>query len=119
MAIEFKDLVVCAETTKGVTLASGVNYTAGQVVVLQDTGKWTKAEVVLAGASATSPQLTFDKQEIGVLVEGVDCTSADGAGTVATGEFVRTYVTFDGTQVEADIAGVLNAKGIFLKGGVN
>lgn len=109
------NLVKRIDTDKGVTLASGTAYTQGMVVVLQDTGKWTNADVVLSGAAAATPQLSYDAQEIGILSEDVDATAADGAGVVYTGEFNSNEVTLPGAQTLAAIAGVLQAKGITLK----
>lgn len=113
--VAYDNLVEKLGETRGATLASGVSYTAGMVVVKQDTGKWTNADVVLSGVAASTPQLSYDGQEIGVLLEDVDASLADGAGVVGTGTFNENSVTLPGTQTKADIAGVLQAKGIQLK----
>ena len=113
--VEHDNLVTRIDTDKGVTLASGTAYTQGMIVVKQDTGKWTNADIVLSGAVAATPQLSYDEQEIGILSEDVDATAADGAGVVYTGEFNSNNVTLPGTQTLADVAGILQAKGITLK----
>ncbi len=103
------------DTDKGVTLLAGVSYTQGMLVVKQDTGKWTNALIVLSGAIAATPQLSYDGQEIGWLAADVDATLADSAGIVYTGEFNLNNTTFSGAQTLANVAGILQAKGITLK----
>jgi hypothetical protein len=113
--VTYDNLVEKIQDTKGVTLASGVSYEAGMVLVSQDTVKWTNADVVAFDAAAATPQLSGEEQEIGVLLEDVDATLADAAGVVATGTFNENSVTLPGTQTKAEIAGVLQAKGVYLK----
>lgn len=103
------------DTDTGVTLLAGTAYTQGMLVVKQDTGKWTNALIVLSGAVAATPQLSYDEQEIGWLAADVDATAADAAGVVYTGEFNLNKTTFSGAQTLADVAGILQAKGITLK----
>lgn len=103
------------DTDTGVTLLAGVAYTQGMLVVKQDTGKWTNALIVLSGAIAATPQLSYDGQEIGWLAADVDATAADSAGIVYTGEFNLNNTTFSGAQTLANVAGILQAKGITLK----
>lgn len=103
------------DTDTGVTLLAGVAYTQGMLVVKQDTGKWTNALIVLSGAVAATPQLSYDAQEIGWLAADVDATLADQGGVVYTGEFNSNETTFSGAQTLAQTAGILQAKGITLK----
>lgn len=115
VTIGHDDAVSRVDTDKGVTLASGVAYTQGMLVVKQDTGKWTNALIVLSGAVAATPQLSYDEQEIGWLAADVDATLADQAGVVYTGEFNLNKTTFSGAQTLAQTVGILQAKGITLK----
>ena len=110
------NLVIECEDDFGITLAAGKAYTKGEVVVLQDTGKYTNADVVLSGVAAATPQLSYDAQTVVVLVEDVDATLADAAGIGYTGEFNENNVKLPGTQTKAALAGILQAKGIILKG---
>jgi len=115
--VSFDNLVLSVNESAGITLASGVSYTAGMVVVLQDTGKYTNADVALAGADATSPNVTFDAQKVYVLSDDYDATDGDVAAIAYTGEFNSNNITLPGTQTEATIGGILQAKGIILKKG--
>lgn len=99
----------------GITLLAGTAYTKGMIVVLQDTGKYTNADITLAGVAATTPQVTHDKQKILVLADDYDATAADVEGVGYTGVFNENNVTFPGAQTKADVAGILQAKDIILK----
>ena len=98
----------------GITLLTGTAYTQGMVVVKQDTGKFTNADVVLSGAAAATPQMSYDQQTIYVLADDYDATSADVDGIGYTGEFNRNNVTLPGSQTLSNLAGILQAKGIKL-----
>lgn len=99
----------------GITLLTGVAYTQGMVVVKQDTGKYTNADVVLSGAVAATPQMSYDEQAIYVLADDYDATSGDVAGVGYTGVFNENNVTLPGSQTITNLAGILQAKGIILK----
>ena len=98
----------------GITILTGTAYTQGMVVVKQDTGKYTNADVVLSGAIAATPQMSYDQQTIYVLADDYDATSGDVAGVGYTGEFNENNVTLPGTQTLTNLAGILQAKGIKL-----
>lgn len=108
------DLVRSIDENVGITLLTGTAYTQGMVVVKQDTGKYTNADVVLSGAVAATPQMSYDEQTIYVLADDYDATSGDVAGVGYTGEFNSNNVTLPGTQTLTDVAGILQAKGIKL-----
>lgn len=111
------NLVLEIENDIGITLASGKAYTRGQVVVLQDTGLYTDADIVLSGVIAAAPQLSYDAQTVVVLADDYDATLANVAGVGYLGEFNLNSVTLPGAQTLASIAGILQAKGIILKEG--
>ncbi len=111
------NLVIEIENDFGITLKAGKAYTKGQVVVLQDTGLYTDANVVGSGVAAATPQLGYDAQTVVVLAEDVDATAANASGVGYVGEFNENSVTLPGTQTKAAIAGILQAKGIILKKG--
>ena len=111
------NLVIEIENDFGITLAAGKAYTKGQVVVLQDTGLYTDADVVGSGVAAATPQLGYDAQTVVVLAEDVDATAGNASGVGYVGEFNENNVTLPGTQTKAAIAGILQAKGIILKKG--
>jgi len=110
------NLVIEVEDDFGITLKSGKAYTKGQVVVLQDTGLYTDANIVGSGVVAATPQLSYDAQTVVVLAEDVDATLANASGVGYTGEFNENNVTLPGTQTKTALAGILQAKGIILKG---
>lgn len=109
------NLVKRIDTDEGITLLAGVAYTQGMVVVKQDTGKYTNADIVLSGAIAATPQMSYDQQVIYVLADDYDATLADVAGVGYTGEFNSNSVTLPGAQTITNVAGILQAKGITLK----
>ena len=109
------NLVKRIDNDEGITLLAGVAYTQGMVVVKQDTGKYTNADVVLSGAIAATPQMSYDQQVVLVLADDYDATAADMAGVGYTGEFNSNNVTLPGTQTLTNLAGILQAKGITLK----
>lgn len=113
--VSLDNLVKSIDENVGITLKSGVSYTQGMVVVKQDTGKYTNADIVLSGAIAATPQMSYDQQTIYVLADDYDATLADVAGIGYTGEFNLNEVTLPGTQTLTAVAGILQAKGIKLK----
>ena len=114
--LSFNNLVCGDYEALGVTLLAGVNYTAGMVLVLQSTGKWTNAAVTLSGAAAVAPQLNFDAQLVGVLAESVDATGGDKAGVVIVkGDFNLSKLTFAAGQTADLIRGTLASKDITYK----
>lgn len=113
--ITHDNLVAEIGDTVGITLLTGTSYSAGDIVVLQDTGKYTDALIVLSGVSASTPQMSYDEQTILVLADDYDATSGDVEGIGYTGEFNINSVTFSGAQTLADVAGILQAKNIILK----
>ena len=113
--IAFDNLVKEIRTTKGVTLLTGQTYPIGTLVVKQDTGKWTDANVVLSGVAASTPQMSYDQQEIGIVADDYDATSSDVAGVVYTGTFNLNTVILPGSQTYTQLAGILQAKDIILE----
>ena len=113
--VSLDNLVKSIDENVGITLKSGVSYTQGMVVVKQDTGKYTNANIVLSGAVAATPQMSYDQQTIYVLADDYDATLADVAGIGYTGEFNLNKVTLPGSQTLTAVAGILQAKGIKLK----
>ncbi len=109
-AAAYNDLVRETETIKGVTLASGTSYTAGMLVISTDGVTYSQADIALSTAAG------FNTQTVGVVLEAVDGTSAAVAGIVALdGKFNRAKITFNGTQTEAALGGILQAKNIILE----
>jgi len=113
--VSHDNLVKEIDENVGITLLAGVAYTQGMVVVKQDTGKYTNADIVLSGAIAATPQMSYDEQKIYVLADDYDATAADMAGIGYTGEFNSNNVTLPGTQTLTDVDGILQAKGINLR----
>ena len=113
--VSLDNLVKSIDENVGITLKSGVSYTQGMVVVKQDTGKYTNADIVLSGAIAATPQMSYDQQVVYVLADDYDATLADVAGIGYTGEFNLNKVTLPGSQTLTAVAGILQAKGIKLK----
>lgn len=113
--VSLDNLVKSIDENVGITLKSGVSYTQGMIVVKQDTGKYTNADIVLSGAVAATPQMSYDQQVVYVLADDYDATLADVAGIGYTGEFNLNEVTLPGTQTLTAVAGILQAKGIKLK----
>ena len=113
ISLSFNNLVSGDYETLGVILLAGVNYTAGMVLVSQSTGRMTNAAVTLSGAAAVAPQLNFDAQMVGVLVESVDATGGDKAGVVIVkGDFNVLKLTFAAGQTGDLIRGTLASKNI-------
>ena len=117
MLLKTNDLFMQVNETISVTLASGVAYTKGMLVVLQSTGKYTNANVVSPENTATGTQLPFSRQVIGILVDDVDATSTDKVGVIATDAVANlNKITFATGQTLANIAGTLQAKNLKLEG---
>ena len=113
--ISYDNLVGKIKDDVGITLLTGTNYTIGMVVVKQDTGKYTNANVVLSGVAAAAPQMSYDQQTIYVLADNYDATAGDVAGVGYTGVFNLNNVTLPGAQTLTNLAGILQAKDITLK----
>ena len=110
MPLKTDDLFMQVNETISVTLASGVAYTKGMLVTLQNTGKYTNGIVATSGAQ-------FSEQVIGILVDDVDATSADKVGVIATDAVANlNKITFAPGQTFAQIAGILQAKNLKLEG---
>ena len=110
MPLKTDDLFMQVNDTKSVTLSSGVAYTKGMLVTLQNTGKYTNGIVINSGAQ-------FGEQVIGILVDDVDATSADKVGVIATDAVANlNKITFAAGQTLAQIAGTLQAKNLKLEG---
>ena len=106
MPLKTDDLFMQVNDTKSVTLASGVAYTKGMLVTLQNTGKYTNGSVV-----------NTNQQVIGILVDDVDATSTDKVGVIATDAVANlNKITFATGQTLANIAGTLQAKNLKLEG---
>ena len=117
MQLKTDDLFMQVNDTKSVTLKSGVAYTKGMLVTLQNTGKYTNGIVVNPEVTATGTQLPFSRQEIGILVDDVDATSTDKVGVIATDAVANlNKITFASGQTLAHIAGTLQAKNLKLEG---
>ena len=116
MPLKTDDLFMQVNDTKSVTLSSGVAYTKGMLVTLQNTGKYTNG-IVVTGAPLVGTQVSFSEQVIGILVDDVDATSADKVGVIATDAVANlNKITFAPGQTFAQIAGILQAKNLKLEG---
>lgn len=114
--IEYHNLVSNITDTVSVTLKQSVTpYTAGMIVVNQDDDKYHNELIVLSGASASTPQVSYDAQNVYVLVEDVDASAGDVVAVAYSGTFNRSKITFKSPQTENDVKGILQAKSIILK----
>jgi hypothetical protein len=114
--IEYHNLVSNITNTVSVTLKQSVTpYTAGMIVVNQDDDKYHNDLIVLSGASASTPHVSYDAQNVYVLVEDVDASLGDVVAVAYSGTFNRSKVTFKSPQTEANVKGILQAKNIILK----
>ena len=117
MPLKTDDLFMQVNDTKSVTLTSGVAYTKGMLVTLQNTGKYTNGIVVNPEDPAAGTQLPFSEQVIGILVDDVNATSGDRVGVIATDAVANlNKITFASGQTLAHIAGTLQAKNLKLEG---
>lgn len=117
MPLKTDDLFMQVNDTKSVTLQSGVAYTKGMLVTLQNTGKYTNGIVINPGAPVAGTQLPFSEQVIGILVDDVNATSGDRVGVIATDAVANlNKITFAAGQTLAHIAGTLQAKNLKLEG---
>lgn len=117
MPLKTDDLFMQVNETISVTLASGVAYTKGMLVTLQNTGKYTNGIVVNPEDTAAGTELPFSEQVIGILVDDVDATSTDKVGVIATDAVANlNKITFATGQTLANIAGTLQAKNLKLEG---
>ena len=117
MPLKTDDLFMQVNDTKSVTLQSGVAYTKGMLVTLQNTGKYTNGFVLNPEDGVPGTALPFSKQVIGILVDDVNATSADRVGVIATDAVANlNKITFASGQTLADIAGTLQAKNLKLEG---
>ena len=117
MPLKTDDLFMQVNETISVTLASGVAYTKGMLVTLQNTGKYTNGIVVNPENAPTGTALPFGRQVIGILVDDVDATSTDKVGVIATDAVANlNKITFATGQTLALIAGTLQAKNLKLEG---
>ena len=117
MPLKTDDLFMQVNETRSVTLVSGVAYTKGMLITLQNTGKYTNGIVLNPENGVAGTQLPFSRQVIGILVDDVNATSADGVGVIATDAVANlNKITFASGQTLADIAGTLEAKNLKLKG---
>lgn len=117
MPLKTDDLFMQVNDTKSVTLQSGVAYTKGMLVTLQNTGKYTNGIVINPGAPVAGTQLPFSEQVIGILVDDVNATSGDRVGVIATDAVANlNKITFASGQTLAHIAGTLQAKNLKLEG---
>lgn len=100
--------------TEGITLLAGTAYTAGMIVTLQNTGKYSQGIIINPEDTPAGTELPFSEQKVYVLAADVDATAADAEGIGYTGEFNLNEITFGGAQVLADVQGTLQAKNIIL-----
>lgn len=114
--IGYHNLVSNITNTVSVTLKQSVTaYTAGMIIVNQDDDKYHNDLIVLSGASASTPQVSYDAQNVYVLVEDVDASLGDVVAVAYSGTFNRSKITFKSPQTEANVKGILQAKNIILK----
>lgn len=117
MPLKTDDLFMQVNDTKSVTLNSGVAYTKGMLVTLQNTGKYTNGIVINPEDGRAGTELPFSEQVIGILVDDVNATSADRVGVIATDAVANlNKITFAAGQTLAHIAGTLQAKNLKLEG---
>jgi len=109
------NLVMRIEDTESITLLTGTAYTAGMVVTLQNSGKYSQGIVINPEDTPAGTELPFSEQKVFILAESVDATGGDKVGVGYTGEFNSNKVTFGGAQTLAQVAGTLQAKDIILK----
>ena len=117
MPLKTDDLFMQVNDTKSVTLKSGVAYTKGMLVTLQNTGKYTNGIVVNPEDTPAGTALPFSKQLIGILVDDVDATSAEKVGVIAIDAVANmNKITFAAGQTHTNILGTLQAKNLKFKG---
>ena len=113
-SVTYDNLVKEVGETEGITLLTGTAYTAGMVVTLQNTGKYSQGIVINPEDTPAGTELPFSEQKVYVLAADVDATGGDAEGVGYTGEFNSNNVTLPGAQTEAQLAGTLQAKNIIL-----
>lgn len=96
------------DDTIGLTLQAGT-YVAGTLLVEVSEGVFGLANVAFDSTTVN------DAQRVYVLRDAVTTATDGTAGVGVIGEFNATAITFNGTQTAVTLAGVLQAKGIFLK----
>lgn len=114
--VAYNKLVSRVDDTESILLLTSVTpYTAGMVLALQNTGKYEHAIIINPEDTPTGTELPFSEQKIFILPEDIDATAGDVTTVAINGEFNRAEVTYASTQVEANVAGTLQAKNIELK----
>ena len=113
--VDYNNLLIEKKETESITLLTGTAYTAGMLVTLQNTGKYSSAIVINPEDTPAGTELPFSEQKIYVLLEDVDATGGDQVSVGFTGSFNRAEITYAGGQVEANVAGTLQAKNVILK----
>ncbi len=118
MVIKSDEIFAIVEDTVSATLASGTDYTAGMVLTLQTTGKYTNGIIINPEDTPTGTELPFSEQIVGVLTDDVDATDGDKVGVIITGGKGGNLnkITFPATQTYAQVAGTLQAKNLQMKG---
>lgn len=112
--VTYDNLVKKIGDDEGITLLTGTAYTAGMIVTLQNTGKYSQGIVINPEDTPAGTELPFSEQKVYVLAADVDATAADAEGVGYTGEFNLNNVTLPTGQTLAQIAGTLQAKNIIL-----
>ena len=113
-SVTYDNLVKKIGDDEGITLLTGTAYTAGMIVTLQNTGKYSQGIVINPEDTPTGTELPFSEQKVYVLAADVDATGGDAEGIGYTGEFNLNNITFGGAQVIANVEGTLQAKNIIL-----
>jgi len=117
MQATVENFVSAVNETKSVTLKTGVSYTAGMLVTLQNDGKFTNGIIIVPGATLAGTEVAYEKQIVGVVRDAVDATSGDKVGVIITdGVFNQNKITFASTQTYADVAGILQSKNLKMEG---
>jgi len=113
--VGYNNLVSKIRETESVTLASGVAYTIGMIIVLGNDGLYRHNLVVNPDGIVSGTYLPYGEQKVYVLSEDVDATLEEKTTIAYSGDFNRNEVTFLSPQVEEDVAGTLQSKNIILE----
>lgn len=91
----------------GITLAAGT-YTQGQIVTSTDGVTYGNVDIILSTIAGYNTQTMY-------VLSADQVTADDGTSAIGyTGEFNSNNVTLPGVQTLAQVAGILQAKGIKL-----
>ncbi len=108
-AFSYNDLMRKSDKTISLKMATGT-YTAGTLVCSTAGANFAKTDILLSTVAG------YNTQTIAVVLKDtVIATAGDIAIGSFGGEFNRAKIVFNGTQTEAALTGVLQAKNIILE----